>query len=710
MTDRPFQRNLYDQRAIDNQGESRGGASIDDYLAAAPSAAELPAGRSYSPLKMAYLSAALVTLLAIAGCNCNNPTTTPTTTTPTTTKPTTPTTTTPTTTTPTTTTPEPVDEKPRIIYEDNVPNMVYIGDNVTVTFKATDDKGIEEVIAYVNTPEGRENLTLKNKNGSYEATYGPEVEGDHKIIAEATDTGSQKTVEELDTFSSVRDNKPEISYNGTLPESVYVGDNVTINGLEAKDDVKLESLVVYARNAEGKETPIGKDNGNYIYAPKEEGLHTIVAKATDSRGQETIKELGEFTAKIDNFPEIASYRIGGIEIKDIENPRTIDVQSYTNFSISVNASDDISLESVIIQIEGIEDPIVLEEKDGVWTGSSIIRMDGLYDYTITAKDSRGQEKKAEGEIRSTTPAPPPPPPPPVCCFPAGTKIDTPKGKRNIEEVKVGDMVISFDTETNDVREARVLELEAPVREGYFVLNDGLLRLTDEHPVFVRKMDGRKGWASLNPEKTMEDSPIQVLKLEIGDEVFNLNTQTSGKLLTFTKQWVRIASIKYVEGRVQTYNLKTIEKEHTFFADGVLVHNKGALVGCFIKGSRVLMADKGMKNIEKIKVGDEVFGLSKKTRKWGKYKVSEIQAVKGKKGYFIINKKLRVSPVHQIYVNGGAKTAPEIRLNDTIINGHKKKKVTSIELIEEKADRHNIVLGRDKDAMFMVDDVLVCNGW
>ena len=67
-------------------------------------------------------------------------------------------------------------------------------------------------------------------------------------------------------------------------------------------------------------------------------------------------------------------------------------------------------------------------------------------------------------------------------------------------------------------------------------------------------------------------------------------------------------------------------------------------------------------------------------------------------------------MHQIYVNGGRKTAPEIKLNDRILNGHKKTRVTSIEYVNKKAYRHNIVLGRNKNVLFMVNDILVFNGW
>jgi hypothetical protein len=159
---------------------------------------------------------------------------------------------------------------------------------------------------------------------------------------------------------------------------------------------------------------------------------------------------------------------------------------------------------------------------------------------------------------------------------------------------------------------------------------------------------------------------------------------------------------------------TVNGTHNYYVhDGenkFLVHNKGQGLGCFIKESEVLMADKSKKKIEDIKVGDEVLGFNLETKKWNKYHVTELQGGKDKKGYFLINKKLKVSPVHRIYVNGKRKTSSEIKLNDIIINGHKETKVTSIQFIDKKADRHNIVLGKNKNILYFVNDVLVYNGW
>ena len=175
------------------------------------------------------------------------------------------------------------------------------------------------------------------------------------------------------------------------------------------------------------------------------------------------------------------------------------------------------------------------------------------------------------------------------CFPAGTKVTMADGSmRNIEYIEVDDLVLAFDFDTNQATPARVRELMAPVREGFYVLNDGLLRLTDNHPVFVMR-DGREYWASLNPDSTMRETSLDdVQLLEEGDEVlvldvhalqeitvheFGLGSQGRLGRGSLTTRFARIETIRYVEGAVQTYNLKSVAGLHNFFADRVLVHNK-----------------------------------------------------------------------------------------------------------------------------------------
>jgi len=157
------------------------------------------------------------------------------------------------------------------------------------------------------------------------------------------------------------------------------------------------------------------------------------------------------------------------------------------------------------------------------------------------------------------------------CFPAGTKITMADGlEKNIEDVRVGDFIMSYDETQGKNVAAEVLELESPVRYHLYTLTfeDGrTLRLTSEHPLYARG----KGWASIDPEATYNENEQAVGKLEIGDDILDVGSS-----------WAKILNITFEElpRGVQTYNLKKINGYRNFYADGFLVHNKNWFSECW----------------------------------------------------------------------------------------------------------------------------------
>lgn len=150
------------------------------------------------------------------------------------------------------------------------------------------------------------------------------------------------------------------------------------------------------------------------------------------------------------------------------------------------------------------------------------------------------------------------------CFPAGTEILlADRSTKMIEEVAVGDLVMSFDG-SNRVP-ARVEELESPMRDHFCVLSfaDGsAVRLTREHPLYTKN-----GWRSLSPESTVEENAqLLVGKLEKGDEVMT----ASGEFRT-------LMDISFVYGEVQTYNIKN--RHDNFYVNGFLAHTKAQMSMC-----------------------------------------------------------------------------------------------------------------------------------
>ena len=150
---------------------------------------------------------------------------------------------------------------------------------------------------------------------------------------------------------------------------------------------------------------------------------------------------------------------------------------------------------------------------------------------------------------------------PHSCFPAGTSVlMVDFSDKNIEEVRVGDFVFGYNIETNEKVVEEVLELESPIREHMCELTfeDSFLELTNEHPIYTLK-----GWKSINPFETANENPdLFVGELEIGDEVL------------FVNGFSKLKDINCWEETLQTYNLKSVSGYNNYFAENVLVHNKG----------------------------------------------------------------------------------------------------------------------------------------
>jgi hypothetical protein len=156
------------------------------------------------------------------------------------------------------------------------------------------------------------------------------------------------------------------------------------------------------------------------------------------------------------------------------------------------------------------------------------------------------------------------------CFIQGTRIlMVDKTEKNIEDVKVGDKVLSYNLETNKIEEDIVTSLKRPVHNDMIIIKFGNSENTNtfDHPYFVKG----KGWSSYKPGLTMVRygqgvKELQVVEqLEGGDIIFIVDEK--GNLVES-----KIISIEESRGEIQTY-IFTVEKNGNFFANGALVHNK-----------------------------------------------------------------------------------------------------------------------------------------
>ncbi len=232
------------------------------------------------------------------------------------------------------------------------------------------------------------------------------------------------------------------------------------------------------------------------------------------------------------------------------------------------------------------------------------------------------------------------------CFPAGTMISMADGtQKPIEDVNVGDTVLSYNTFTGEIKSGTVLQLESPVRDGLYNIHfsDGSsINVTNEHPFYTKKAAGEVGWASIMPEETLKETKSidNVMSLGVGDYIMKVD-----------HTWDLIDDITYVPGIVQTYNLKEVSTYDNYFADDLLAHNKC----CFAAGTPVTMADGSTKPIEDVHIGDWVMSYNLQT---GKLEASEVLDLQQpvREGIYIVTfengKVLRVTNDHPLYTDKG----------------------------------------------------------
>jgi ribosomal protein L31 len=174
------------------------------------------------------------------------------------------------------------------------------------------------------------------------------------------------------------------------------------------------------------------------------------------------------------------------------------------------------------------------------------------------------------------------------CFIAGTQILVNKsGKhKNIEEIQVGDKVIcmipthatfkeSIDCDIKDIPkllcDAVVTAIHCSfashtcsIKYRNLTTNEECSVIcTDSHPIYVNK----QGWKTVSGQvnaNSRERYDFEIKPLKINDQV----CLETGQIASITH-----IDHMHLQNPVLVYNL-TASKVHTFFANGLLVHNKG----------------------------------------------------------------------------------------------------------------------------------------
>jgi len=128
------------------------------------------------------------------------------------------------------------------------------------------------------------------------------------------------------------------------------------------------------------------------------------------------------------------------------------------------------------------------------------------------------------------------------CFVGGTLIKTVEGNKPIENIRIGDTIVTRNSEIDhNETKAIVQGISSHLVNGYISLNNNL-KLTPEHVIY------------LNGEWQM------AAKAKIGDNLLGADGNV-----------VKISSIEIIPGKIMVYNI-LVGKYHTYFASGIYVHN------------------------------------------------------------------------------------------------------------------------------------------
>ncbi|HUQ85548.1 MAG TPA: alpha-2-macroglobulin family protein [Candidatus Limnocylindrales bacterium] len=123
--------------------------------------------------------------------------------------------------------------------------------------------------------------------------------------------------------------------------------------------------------------------------------------------------------------------------------------------------------------------------------------------------------------------------------------------------------------------------------------------------------------------------------------------------------------------------------------GIIV-SQGGGGGCFVAGTQILMSDKSLKSIEKVKAGDWILTRSNASNhELVKAKVASTHKAE-EPGFLIINSTLKVTANHKLFSNGEWKEAGSVQPGDYMYDADSAPvRISSIEWQRQKATVYNL---------------------
>ena len=170
------------------------------------------------------------------------------------------------------------------------------------------------------------------------------------------------------------------------------------------------------------------------------------------------------------------------------------------------------------------------------------------------------------------------------CFVKGVLVTLANGKQvAIENVEVGDVVRGQDGDNQVIAFDRPQLIIPDVRDGtLYGFNGGAKFITSEHPVMTKD-----GWKAVDQDKAKQFEPhlseVLVGNLDVGDEILMLD----GSYLVLES-----IDAHTDQPQQQLYNLM-LSGDHTYYVNGLLVHNKGDGSSGWAQGGIAALAGGGL---------------------------------------------------------------------------------------------------------------------
>ncbi len=146
----------------------------------------------------------------------------------------------------------------------------------------------------------------------------------------------------------------------------------------------------------------------------------------------------------------------------------------------------------------------------------------------------------------------------VHCLAEGTQITMADNTlKSIEDLEIGDTILSFHKETGDYEPSVIKELASKLHKDLITItfsNGTEITCTKDHPFLLNTLQ----WSSMSPEKTETDYEINnVVQIELGSIIKSLQSN------------LKIVKINEVSGTQKTYTIVDLDKNNTFIANGIV---------------------------------------------------------------------------------------------------------------------------------------------